>query len=531
MTSRAIVQIDVTPTEAYAQRARLFEALEAAFPVRFREAGNGRSDGTVAFITGDADLQTMSGPTLALVEQRGSAGDHGFGAISFRHSDLLPRPFRGRTLTEATRGGVLPSSIADWGDVVATSSEGPVWAGRTELQHVAASWPVEPATGHTLREQLTAGRFMGMLPLVHFLQQLSARVSWEQPKSKACFVFDDPNLHWWSYGYFDYRKLSAHAKAHDYRVTAATIPLDQWYIHRATATFLRQQNSRISFAIHGNNHLPHELGRVEEHGPATSLAAQALRRTDAIQRAGLEIAPVMVPPFGVCSVAMLRGCMRAGFDALCADWPYWWLSGQNTVSPLSGWHPIDRLEGLPVIPRLHVVNSDLIEDLAFRAFLGQPLILYGHHTDLASGLDVLAARADEVRSLGVDTWESLGSIAQNVVSTHRTNDHLAVTLYSKSAVVSIPEGVSQAEFSLPGAEAHEVGLRLEICDAGRRREISLGERVPVEAGAVVAILTAESATPFASPTRVGGEVRAAVRRLLTECRDRAVPLSSKIGAR
>ena len=166
----------------------------------------------------------------------------------FTDSSSVPRPFRGRTLTDSSAGQALPGSYDDWGLVLATSPTGPVWMARADGQFVAASWPEELGSDATLREQLTVGRFMGLLPLAHFLRELSAAASWEQPESTACFVFDDPNLHWWSYGYLDYRKLAAHAEAHDYRVTAATIPLDQWYIHRATARFLREGASRVSFA-------------------------------------------------------------------------------------------------------------------------------------------------------------------------------------------------------------------------------------------------------------------------------------------
>ena len=522
-----MIQIDVTPSELYAQRTRLFDALESAFPVRFRVAGNGKPDATLAFVTGTPDPQAMSGPTLWLVEQPISNGDQRFGAISFRESPLLPKPFRGRTLKESlTPGRALPRVFEAWGDVLATCSEGPVWSGRAGLQYAAASWPAEPASGETLREQLTAGRFMGLLPLAHFLGQLSAHVSWEPPESKACFVFDDPNLHWWSYGFLDYRKLSAHAEAHDYHVTAATIPLDQWYIHRATAEFLRKQ-LRISFAIHGNNHTREELRRVDKLDLASTLAAQALQRASAIRRAGVDIAPVMVPPHGVCSIATLEGCLRAGFDALCADWPYWWLTEPKSVTTLSGWRPLDRLGGLPVIPRLHVVASDL-DDVVFRAFLGQPLILYAHHTDLRAGLDLLAARADYVRSLGVNSWQSLGRIADDVVSTYRCGDCVTITLYSRRAVFAIPEGVAHVQFVITGSDPSETVLRVEIRDAGGLREIRLGERVPVKVGAIVATVTAESSI---APPRSKWPVRAAVRRVLTEGRDRAAPLAGRIGSR
>ena len=180
-----------------------------------------------------------------------------------------------------------------------------------------------------------------------------------------------------------------------------------------------------------------------------------------------------------------------------------------------------------MIPRFHVVASDL-EDVVFRAFLGQPLILYAHHTDLRAGLDLLAARADYVRSLGVNSWQSLGRIADDVVSTYRCGDCVTITLYSRRAVFAIPEGVAHVQFVLPGSDPSETVLRLEIRDAGGPREIRLGERVPVKVGAIVATVTAESSI---APSRSKWEVRAAVRRLLTEGRDRAAPLAGRIESR
>ncbi len=243
-----------------------------------------------------------------------------------------------------------------------------------------------------------------------------------------------------------------------------------------------------------------------------------------MQRAGADIASVMVPPHGACSVAIVEGCLRAGFDALCADWPYWWLTERNAASPLSGWLPLDRLGGLPVLPRIHAVAADP-DDLVFRAFLGQPLILYGHHTDLRSGLDLLAARADEVRSLGVDSWQSLGSIAQDVVSTYRRGESLTLALHSRRALVEIQDGVSNATFVVPGADPVEAGHRLEIRDADGVRGVEFGDPVPVRAGAIIATLVTD---PFNLDARFHWQARAAIRRVLSETRDRAAPLLTRI---
>jgi len=525
VTSDSPNRVDVTPREAYEQRPRLFAALEAAFPVKFQSAGSGNADASIVFAARAASSEAVSRPTLTLV--RAAQTDQPFAAIAFTDSDSVPRPFRGRTITDSSLGRALPGTYSKSSLTLATSPSGPVWMASSHGHHVAASWPDELGARGTLREQLTVGRFIGLLPLANFLRELSVAASWEQPESTACFVFDDPNLHWWSYGYLDYRELAAHAEAHDYRVTAATIPLDQWYIHRATARFLREGASRVSFAVHGNNHTRHELGRVDDLDRASTLAAQALERCSAVHRAGAEIGPVMVPPHGACSVATLEGCLRAGFDAVCAEWPYWWLTEPDASSALSGWHPLDRIAGLPVIPRLHVTASDR-DDMPFRAFLGQPLVLYAHHTDLKDGLDLLADRADEVRALGVSSWRSLGDIATDVVSAYRFGENIECTLHSQRARLTVPVGVSQARVVCVGGEPSETALRLEIGDAGARREIAHGEAFAVDAGEItVSVLP----TPFAASTRAGWPLRGAVRRLLTESRDRAAPFSSRVQAR
>lgn len=524
MTSDSPIRVEVTPREAYERRPQLFAALEEAFPVKFL-VGSGDADAAIVFAARGERSEAVSGPTLTLLDDAGT--EEPAVAITFTDASSVPRPFRGRTLTDLSAGQGLPGTYDDWGEVLAAAPNGSVWMTRAENQFVAASWPEELGPDGTLREHLTAGRFMGLLPLAHFLRELSVAASWEQPESTACFVFDDPNLHWWSYGYLDYRELAAHAEAHDYCVTAATIPLDQWYIHRPTARFLREGESRVSFAVHGNNHTRHELGRVDDPDQAATLAAQALERSSAVRRAGAEIGPVMVPPHGACSVAMLEGCLRAGFDAICAEWPYWWLAETDVSTPLSGWYPLDRIAGLPVVPRLHVVASDR-DDMPFRAFLGQPLVLYAHHTDLKDGLDLLAERADEVRALGVDSWRSLGTIAEGVFSTHRFGENMELTLHSQRARVSVPEGVSRARFACAGGDAPETTLTVELRDARGVREIAPGETAAVDAGELTAIVTG---TPFAASTRPGWPVRGAVRRLLTESRDRAAPFASRIPAR
>ena len=86
-----------------------------------------------------------------------------------------------------------------------------------------------------------------------------------------------------------------------------------------------------------------------------------------------------------------------------------WAERPPASRPLAGWDPAEFAAGCAVIPRLHFDSSDA--DIALRAFLGHPLVFYGHHEDLADGLDPLAEIAARVRRLGEVRWCSLGEIA------------------------------------------------------------------------------------------------------------------------
>src|SRR5262249_7242168 len=149
-------------------------------------SGELSADATIAFLSEAPAPAETGGPTLILVGDGRATTDAPFGTISFRDSGFLPRAFRGRALSDsATAGRPLPQPFDGSGDVLATCSRGIAWSGSEGLRYSAAAWPAELAPGETLREQLTAGRFIGLLPLVHFLRELSAPLSLVQPESKA----------------------------------------------------------------------------------------------------------------------------------------------------------------------------------------------------------------------------------------------------------------------------------------------------------------------------------------------------------
>ncbi|HVR04621.1 MAG TPA: hypothetical protein VMS02_01180, partial [Solirubrobacteraceae bacterium] len=56
------------------------------------------------------------------------------------------------------------------------------------------------------------------------------------------------------------------------------------------------------------------------------------------------------------------------------------------------------------------------------AFLGQPLVLYGHHDLLRGGPSDLAAAAAQIDALGDVRWGSLGQIARGLAGNRQPAD-------------------------------------------------------------------------------------------------------------
>ena len=117
---------------------------------------------------------------------------------------------------------------------------------------------------------------------------------------------------------------------------------------------------------------------------------------------------------------MARALVTCGFQALCTTRPYpWavtspslpWLTRPSDAGPLAAWGPVDVVAGgLTVLLRADLALHPR-EDLVLRAFLGQPLILYGHHELLRDGPEALTDAAAAIDRLGEVHWCSLSEIA------------------------------------------------------------------------------------------------------------------------
>jgi hypothetical protein len=519
--------VGVHPAAALERRSDLFGALREAFPgVRFVARGPGELTAIDALIEfGDSRTATAAAKAgvraLALLGPEAPAGK--LAEVTLGDCDGIDRRLKGRALADRHLGAA--ASLPTQGQVLAQHGGRPLWT-RQGLLDIAAVGPDELGAAEPLRMRLRGERCLALLPLLELLRRLDAD-GWQPPPLQAAFLLDDPNLHWPSYGFVKLRELADHGDRHGYHLALAMVPLDAWFAHPAAARLLRERDS-LSLLVHGNDHLAQELGRAD--GGALSLAAQAQRRIGAFERrSGIPVSRVMAPPHEACSAAIADALPRTGFEAITMTRPFPWLtrSPQQWLaeSPeggrLAGWRPADlTANGLPVMLRHPLAGSGhSSSEVVLRAYLNQPLILYGHQGDLADGLDVLARLTAAVNRLGAVRWGSLGEIAAANFERRRDGDILRIRPYSRCLEVEVPAGVTELVVERPP------GSQVEDLVQAPGRRARCGEALPVRAGErlELRLISPDAVAPEAisPPPRRAWPL---ARRIAAEARDRAAPL-------
>ncbi len=538
MSGAGPIAVGVTPAQQLESRPRLFAALEAAMPVRFE----GRKTDALAeldalLILGGTTGATPGGlPTLELAVLE--PGDPGRPRDNVHAElELLDGRLRGSKLPDDRLEAALSHRSVSLGGadaVILASCDGvPTWT-RSGKRESALLIPAELGPREALRDRLCGERSAALLPLLHFLRAQTEAIRWQPPAPRASLLFDDPNLHWPSYGFVKLAELGAHAREHRYHVALATVPLDAWFAHPTALRALQESDGTISLLVHGNDHDGGELGRVANEADAVSLAAQALRRVGAFgRRTGVAVDQVMVPPHEACSQATLSGLRRCGFEAITMTRPYpWvefephsWLARPEDAGALVGWGPAEFVEGVPVLLR-HPIAGRSSAELTLRAFLDQPLILYGHHEDVLGGPGALLEVVEEVNRLGPTDWCSLSEIAATSFETRQSGSQLAVRLLTRKAKIEIPAATDEITVELPatGIEADRQTLRIagEEANPGEPLAVKPGSSIEITLSPIDAIDPAAVASPRRRPLAVA-------RRLASEGRDRLRPLAARVG--
>jgi hypothetical protein len=419
--------------------------LESFFPVILRNDADARAVSGAVLRIGNAYFQ-RSAPSISFLEGANVFESEVKKAnVRFANHAEVPFPFKGRSLDVNIPVGFKPLVPTDGERVLLDSETGPIWVVRCHdsVPHFRVALPLPVFSKKTSFIDFFNGeRFLETLLLVTFLRRVTGEWRYYPPKARACFMFDDPNLHWRTYGFVNFCEIAKRAEKLRYHVSFATIPLDAWFAHKSTVSLFKESSSRLSLLVHGNNHVKMELGRSYSPRGRSTLAKQALSRIQRFeQKYGVQVARVMVPPHGACSSEMLAALANSGFEAACISHGSLRAhnAGQAWTSQI-GYLPAEWINGCPVIPR-NGFSGKNVPLLA--AFCNQPVILRAHHQELRAGIELLDQSAAEVNRLGEVSWMDMGEIARRNYQYWLDGPTLRLRLYSRRVALAIPEGVSK----------------------------------------------------------------------------------------
>jgi hypothetical protein len=504
-------------------RLPVWTALAELVPVEFcfdRTAAHFKSSPLILIEPDDALLSEVAeaGQSAFVFASAEGARENVSGAVAFSGESVLDARIRGRTIRHEPLSNCRPITPEAGDAVLATYSGVPVWVGRQgmAIQFLGVPFPSFDS-GQGAFDFLNGGRFIHLLPLLHFLRQVAGDGGWQPPVLRACMMFDDPNLHWSSYGFLPFRETTALAKRHNFHVACATVPLDSWYVHGPTAAFFRENGSRISLLIHGNDHLLQELGRSYEDEGEIRLLAQALQRIERLElRSGVRVSRVMAPPHGAFRPTMIHAMSRLGFDGACiSPWSLRdWGQGRQWPSAF-GLHAAEMIEQFPVVPRFRM-HSECEGWIIINAFLNRPVIPVGHHDTLSDGLNLLVKLAGIVNSLPKVEWSNMEKILLSNYWARREDATLCIRPFAARARVTIPNDVRKLRIESEAGSFWR--LSTEINEAGKT-EFTVEGKTEVELR-----LDGWGKTNFRDVRPSRSSPWAPVRRGLCEIRDRVRPL-------
>jgi hypothetical protein len=539
--------VAVSPPERLVTARTHLRLLETLFPVRFVPASQEPS--TISgWLCWQADKAVVDQavrsrvPSLVLTEPIGETAEQPIGTLSFPGTPSVQSYLRGHSFPvqlPTPTPTALPATLPEaW--TIATIEGRPVWweSRNDEVVHRYTSLsPGGLSDGQPLFPGLLNGRWIGWLPLFHFLREVTADCDWVPNGSRACFMFDDPNLHWRTWGFLDYQRLVEHADKFNYHVSMATVPADMWFAHRPTADLFRRRGDRLSLLVHGVLHTHAELQRPMEESQRRRHLAWGLERVKAYEsRHHVRVSRVMAPPHHACSSEAAQLMLEAGLEAGCVSW-----TALMRWNPHIQWKPEFGLgqaeflgQGFPVIPRFNFADQDKARALIAHLF-HQPIVMIGHHYDVAESLDVLADWSRWVAEFGGVEWTDLETMARSNCLTRRQGDTLFVRLGSRRVHLNIPEGVRQLVVERPWWTP-ELKERVKVIQPPSHVETWLSdsqhpEPIPIKSSELAEIHCAQPSIPLSGNPGNFSRIWPIARRLFCEARDRLQPIPRRLRGR
>jgi hypothetical protein len=523
---------------------RMLDALGEVFGIRFEMRNFGSESGIDAWVFPESSPESILPirdsqiPSYAVIAEKHLISCGESKAIKFNHHPSIPEVLHDIEIRsdEAIKLKGLPTTVSNM-PTIAAKAGSPIWAvqgSSGHFQHYVTLSIPELEEDEAIFHYFHGNKFIALLPFLTFLQQLTDDNRWIPPPLQACFMFDDPNLHWPTYGFIDFQEMAKHAGQHNYHSSFATIPLDGWYANNQAADLFQKYHDRISFLMHGNDHISEELARNISTEERARMLKQALSRIEKLEkRANVSISRIMAPPHGACSGDTLNEMALLGYEGACIS-----RSSLEHYNKNAGWvrtlgmSPADNICGLPVIPRFRI-SSDCQNAILVAALLHQPIIPVGHHQDVAGNMDLLADLSSFINSLGHVRWANMTDISRANYAKLIDGDILHLKMYSKLINVLIPEGINHIVVKRPWLEeGAKEPLFIKTSSNHKNAQVDSKEPIAVSSGQQIQLISSQNSQLQCNYDAINKfTFWPVMRRLITESRDRIAPKLRQIAIR
>jgi hypothetical protein len=299
--------------------------------------------------------------------------------------------------------------------------------------------------------------FSKLVPQTMALRHVFGDACWQPSNQQASVIIDDPLLRK-QYGFLNYESLLSFVKRYDFHVTIAFIPHNFRRSSPRVIQLFRENPEHLSICFHGNDHTGAEFASTDDAFLNTSLHTADGRMNAHFRLTGLACDRVMVFPQGRFSTGAMAALQANNFLAAVNSTPYPMTEEVRlTISELIE-PAVMRYGGFPLFVR-HSIEESEKQDIAFKIFFGQPILICEHH-DVGQRLESLAALASRIRAVAPTLqWSNLSVALSNSTLRRRGVDGKHhVRAYSNVVRVN------------NGSEAVE-DFVIEWISSGRRRSI------------------------------------------------------------
>jgi hypothetical protein len=304
---------------------------------------------------------------------------------------------------------------------------------------LACAMPSPRQTSAEVKDDPTVRAFTEVAPAMMFTKYCAGERGWHPLHHYANFTIDDPWLRE-PYGYLHYRRLLNEMESHNFHSTIAFIPWNYDRSESEVVSLLRDNPTRFSIAIHGDNHDHKEFTDYGSKPLALQIHAikQSLARMERFRLlTGIPYDRVMIFPHSIAPQETLEALKTYNF----------WGTVNSSNVPMDCTVPsrlsfpmrpaTDFFASFASIKRYSVevpIPNGLI---GVNAFLENPLFFYGHHNMFAKGSDSFDPIADQVNQMDPNIrWRSVGDIVRHLYLV-RLRDDRAYDVLAFSNIFSL----------------------------------------------------------------------------------------------